>query len=254
MKKLKISIPVFSILALLFFLPRKEKTNVFMAGDSTMCLYEPSRAPLTGWGMPFATFFDTTVFVANHARGGRSTRTFINEGRWKAIVDSLNPGDYVLIQFGHNDEAKEEKYRDRYTPVGDYKLNLEKFIRESKQKNAYPVLITPVSRLRFKDGRAIETHKEYSAAVLEVGTKMNVPVIDLDAASRELYNEMGPDAASLLFMQLDSLQHPNYPQGQKDNTHFSEYGARRVAELVLAGIRKKVPELAKRVIVRPSKK
>ena len=226
-----------------------------MIGDSTMCLYEPGRAPLTGWGMPFANFFDSTVSIENKARGGRSTRTFISENRWQPIADSLHEGDYVLIQFGHNDEAKEERYKDRYTPVPDYKNNLVKFINETRAKKAIPVLITPVTRMRFdKDGKVMETHTEYSAAVREIGFAYNAPVIDLDTRSRGLLQKFGPEYSKMFYMQLDSLEHPNYPNGQKDNTHLNEFGARRMAELVLAEIRDLEIELAERIVVPPVKK
>jgi lysophospholipase L1-like esterase len=242
------------IMLVSFAVPPKKKIRIYLVGDSTMCLYESSRAPLTGWGMPFANFFDSTVVIDNRARGGRSTRTFIGEGRWKPITDSLQEGDYVLIQFGHNDEAKEEKYKDRYTPVPDYKNNLVKFITETRNKKAIPVLITPVTRMKFdKEGRIQETHHEYSEAVREVGTAYNTLVIDLDAKSRDLLQLFGPASSKMLFMQLDSLEHPNYPLGQKDNTHFNEYGARRIAELVLTEIKRLDPELAGRIIKQPVK-
>jgi lysophospholipase L1-like esterase len=238
-----------------FVLPPKKKVKVYLIGDSTMCEYEPSRAPLTGWGMPFKYFFDSTVTVDNRARGGRSTRTFISENRWQPIADSLQEGDYVFIQFGHNDEAKEERYKDRYTPVPDYKNNLIKFITDTRGKKAFPVLITPVTRMRFdKDDKIEETHREYSAAVWEVGKQYNTPVIDLDVKSRELLQQLGPATSKLLFMQLDSLEHPNYPGGQKDNTHFTEFGARRIAELVLGEIRNLKLELAERIFVPAIKK
>ncbi|MEI9806841.1 MAG: rhamnogalacturonan acetylesterase [Bacteroidota bacterium] len=237
-----------------FAYPPQKKIKVWMIGDSTMCMYEANRSPLAGWGMPFAGFFDSTVQIDNRARGGRSTRTFISENRWQPVADSLQEGDYVLIQFGHNDEAKEEKYKDRYTPLPDYKTNLIKFIIESRAKKAIPVLITPVTRMRFdKEGKMQETHAEYSAAVWEIGKKYNAPVIDLDAKSRDLLQQFGPANAKMLFMQLDSLEHPNYPAGQKDNTHFNEYGARRIAELVLAEIKNQHLELAERII-RPAVK
>lgn len=243
------------LFATAFVLPPKQRIKVYLIGDSTMCEYEPSRAPLTGWGMPFSYFFDSTVIIDNRARGGRSTRTFISENRWKPIADSLQEGDYVLIQFGHNDEAKEEKYKDRYTPVPDYKTNLIKFIIEARAKKAIPVLITPVTRMRFnKFGKMEETHKEYSAAVWEVAKDYNTPLIDLDSKSRDLLNQFGPVNAKLLFMQLDSLEHPHYPEGQKDNTHFNEYGARRIAELVLEGIKELKLDLAQRIIVSQNKK
>jgi lysophospholipase L1-like esterase len=236
-------------LALVFIIPTEKKITVYLIGDSTMCPYETSRAPLTGWGMPFALFFDSTVLISNRAKGGRSTRTFISENRWQPIADSLREGDYVLIQFGHNDEATEPKYKDRYTPVPDYKTNLARFIAETRVRKAIPVLITPVTRMRFdSNGHALETHREYTAAVWEVAKQYNTPVIDLDGKSRALLQEMGPARASLLFMQLDSLEHPNYPAGQKDNTHFNEYGARRMAELVLAEIKKLHLELENHII------
>ena len=248
---------VFSIAFLLltaFVFPPKKHIKVYLIGDSTMCLYDSSRAPLTGWGMPFVHFFDTTVTVDNRARGGRSTRTFISENRWQPIADSLQQGDYVLIQFGHNDEAKEPKYADRYTPVPDYKKNLIKFITETRAKKAIPVLITPVTRMRFdKDGKIMETHTEYTNAVYEVAKQTATPVIDLDKRSRELLQQFGADGAKNLFMQLAPGEHPNYPEGQKDNTHFNEYGARRIAELVLSEIKNLKLELANRIVVRPSK-
>lgn len=243
----------FSLMAFAF--PEKKKIKIYLIGDSTMCNYETNRLPLMGWGMPFANFFDSTVKIENKARGGRSTRTFISENRWQPVADSLQEGDYVLIQFGHNDEAKEEKYKERYTSVPDYKTNLIKFITESRNKKAIPVLITPVSRMKFDAvGKAQETHTEYSAAVWEIGKAYNAPVIDLDARSRNLLQQFGPEFSKMFFMQLDSLQHPNYPNGQKDNTHFNEYGARRIAELVLAEIRNLKLELAERINVPPIKK
>lgn len=236
-----------------FVIPPEKKCRVYLIGDSTVCEYDANRAPLTGWGMPFKSFFDSTVEIRNHARGGRSTRTFLGEGRWQPVADSLREGDYVLIQFGHNDEAKEVKYKDRYTAVPDYKTNLLRFVTETRAKKAVPVLITPVSRLRFKDGVAEETHAEYTAAVSEVAAQHNVPLIDLDRKSRELYQQAGEQNARAFFMHLAPGEHPSYPEGQKDNTHFNEYGARRMAQLVLAGLRENKIALANR-IVKPNSK
>lgn len=240
---------LFALLLLGFTIPPNRQIKIYLIGDSTMCEYEPQRAPLTGWGMPFKYFFDSTVVVDNRAKGGRSTRTFLNEGRWQPIADSLQEGDYVLMQFGHNDEAKEEKYKDRYTPVPDYKTNLIKFITETRAKKATPVIITPVSRMRFdKDGRQQETHTEYTAACYQVAKQYNVPLIDLDKRSRELFQQLGPENAKLLFMQLEPGENPSYPEGQKDNTHFNAYGARRIAELVLQQIQELHLGLADHVV------
>jgi lysophospholipase L1-like esterase len=237
------------VLAGMAFIPPHKKIKVYMIGDSTMCNYPIRQWPVTGWGMPFANYFDSTVIIDNRARGGRSTRTFLSENRWQPIADSLDAGDYVFIQFGHNDEAKEPQYADRYTPVPDYKTNLIKFITDTRAKNAVPVLVTPVSRRNFdKDGNAKETHTEYTKAVFEVGDQYHVAVIDLDKQSRQLYQQMGPVNAKLLFMELDSAEHPNYPVGRHDGTHFNEYGARKIAEIVLNDIKAQHLDLADRIV------
>jgi lysophospholipase L1-like esterase len=229
---------------LLAFRTNEKKIRIFLAGDSTMCEYPQSRTPLTGWGMPFAGFFDSSVRIENKARGGRSTRTFISEGRWKELVDQVSEGDFVMIQFGHNDEAKEEKYKDRYTSVQDYTTNLELFVKETRAHKGLPILVTPVSRLRFgKDGRQEETHAAYTSAMLETGKRLSVPVINLDSLSIDLYNHMGEKNAPLLFMQLAPGEDPHYPDGQKDNTHFNEYGARKMASLVWTSFLKWYPDM-----------
>jgi lysophospholipase L1-like esterase len=236
------------------FFPPGKKITLWMIGDSTMCKYTPDRAPMTGWGMPFAGFFDSSVVVENRAAGGRSTRTFLGENRWQPIVEAMQEGDYVFIQFGHNDEATGERYKDRYTPVADYKINLQKFIRETRDKKGIPVLITPVTRLAFdKDGKIKETHPAYSAAMREVAQATQTILVDLDERSRELVQSFGPNHAGLLYMNLDSMANPHYPEGLKDNTHFNEYGARRMAELVLAELQRLNADLAER-INQPKKK
>jgi len=232
------NIKAIALLLLLFVITAsalpEQKVTVYLIGDSTMCLYPSSRAPLTGWGMPFANFFDSTVVIKNLAKGGRSTKTFLSENRWKPVADSLRSGDYVFIQFGHNDEAKEPKYAERYTPIEDYKKNLVRFIIDTRNKKAYPILITPVTRMKFDDkGRMMETHTEYTNAVYIVAKQYKVPIIDLDKKSRDLLQQLGPQNAKLLFMQLQPGENPIYPDGQKDNTHFNDYGARRIAQLVL---------------------
>ena len=237
------------LLLLSAFIPPAEKIKIYMIGDSTMCPYPIRQFPINGWGMPFANYFDATVAIDNRAKGGRSTRTFLLENRWQPIVDSLKSGDYVIIQFGHNDESNQPQYADRYTPVPDYKNNLIKFITETRSKNAIPILVTPVSRRNFdKDGNAKATHIEYTKAVFEIGDEYKVPVIDLDKKSRELFQQLGADRSKLLFMELDSAEHPNYPVGRHDNTHFNEYGARLMAEIVLNDIKEKHLPLADRIV------
>lgn len=231
-----------------------DTVTVFLIGDSTVCIQPISQAPVTGWGTPFATFFNQSVIVENHARGGRSTRTFISEGRWEPVTKALKAGDYVFMQFGHNDEAKEPQYADRYTSPEDYRKNLLRFIAETRAKNAYPVLVTPVSRRRFNnEGLALETHIEYSRVVAELAAEHNLPMIDLDARSRALYQSFGAEGSKHLFNISEAGANPQFPGGVNDNTHFSEYGARLLAELVLDEMRKHKLDLVSRV-VQPARK
>jgi len=218
-----------------FAFPPKNKIKIFLAGDSTISVKEVKAYPETGWGMPFVHFFDSTVTVDNRAKNGRSTRTFISEGLWGKLINDVKEGDYVFIQFGHNDESKEKT--ERYSSPEEYKKNLTKFITETIAKKATPVLLTPVSRRKFKDGKAIETHELYSKLVRELSQQIKTPFIDLDKKSRELYQQYGEETSKLFFLQLQPGEHPNYPDGKIDNTHFSELGARKIAQIVLAEIK-----------------
>ena len=232
-----------------FVVAPPSKIKVYLIGDSTISKKEVKAYPETGWGMPFAYFFDSTVTIDNRAKNGRSTKTFISEKLWEPVEASLNEGDYVFIQFGHNDESKEKV--DRYTTPDEYKANLVKFITESRNKKAIPILLTPVSRRYFDTlGNIKETHKEYSALVREVAKATNTPLIDLDEKSRALYQQLGQENTKLLFNHLEPNEHPNYPAGKKDDTHFNELGARKIAELVLVGIKELHLELENRVIKR----
>ena len=249
MKKIFL-VPVLAIMCS-FIVTDKKKIKIFLAGDSTLSIKEAKAYPETGWGMPFVHFWDSTVSIVNRAKNGRSTKTFISEGLWKSIYDEMKGGDYVIIQFGHNDEAVEKK--ERYSTPDTFKMNLNKFIRETREKKAIPVLLTPVSRRKFKEGKAIDTHETYSGLTKEVARETGVLFIDLDEKSKNLYQQFGEENSKLLFLQLKEGEHPNYPEGKVDNTHFTELGARLIAQLVLCEIRKTIPDLAER-IVKPVKK
>ena len=206
--------------------------------------------PETGWGTPLSTFFDSTVVVANHAQNGRSTRTFLAENRWQPVVADLQPGDYVFIQFGHNDESA--NYPDRYTPPEAYRQNLVKFVTETRSRRATPILLTPVTCRYFDQGGHIkETHAAYSAATLAVATEYHVLVVDLDKLSRELMQQLGDETSKLLFMHLAPGDHPNYPLGRADNTHFNELGARKIAQLVVNDLRSQHLALAEQHLAKP---
>lgn len=236
-----------TLLALLAFRPAAPSPiKVYLIGDSTMSIKQVSAYPETGWGMPFAAFFNETVTVDNRAQNGRSTKTFITENRWQPVAAELREGDYVFIQFGHNDEVPTKR---SYTPEADFTANLKRFVSETRSHKGQPVLLTPVARRKFDDaGKIEETHAAYAELVRAVARETNTPLIDLDRTSQALLQQFGPETSKLLFNHLAPGEHPNYPDGREDNTHFSELGARRMAELVLADIRALKLGLADRLV------
>ena len=234
-----------------YLLPAKKKTTIFLAGDSTASIKDVKAYPEHGWGMPFVYFWDSTVTVVNKAKNGRSTSSFQTEGLWKSIMDEAGEGDYVFIQFGHNDEVPTKK---TYTTEKQFSDNLKKFVRETREKKATPVLLTPVARRKFSaDGKIEGTHDVYAQIVRTVAETEKVLLIDLDKKSQVLYQQFGVEYSRLLFLQLKPGEHPNYPEGKEDNTHFNELGARLIAQIVLQEIKALNPELSERIISRVNK-
>jgi lysophospholipase L1-like esterase len=211
--------------------------TIFLAGDSTMAAKLPEKRPETGWGEMLGQHFRTgKVEIENRAMNGRSTKTFLSEGRWQSIVDALKKDDYVLIQFGHNDSSKEKG--ERYAPPADYRKNLMRFVEEVRAKKAHPVLLTPVMRRRFdKDGKFYDTHGEYPDIVRAVARELDVPLIDMHRESEKVIIRYGVEGSRELFLQLKPGENPNYPNGVDDNTHFSPLGGEEMARLAVDGIR-----------------
>ena len=242
MKKILCALPLSFTLALATI---AQAETVYMAGDSTMAIKDVKDYPETGWGMPFQYFFSDSVTVDNRAKNGRSTRTFIEEGRWQSIVEALQPGDFVIIQFGHNDEVEHKK--DRYTTPDQYKANLARFIRDTRAHGAHPLLMTPVTRRYFdSDGRIKHTHP-YSPLVREVARAEKVTFIDMDEITRAYFQAEGDRDSALRFMHIPPNTHPNYPVGVRDDTHFNQLGAREVAQLVLKELEKMHHPLAQKL-------
>ena len=238
-----------SVICLLFFVATgvsaKEPITIHLAGDSTMAEKLPERRPETGWGEALPRFFRADrVRVRNHAKNGRSTRLFIEQKHWQTLLGSLKEGDYVFIQFGHNDGAKDRP--DRYTPPEDYRANLVRFVREVRERKATPVLFTPVMRRRFtKEGVFQDVHGVYPGLVREVAADMHTPLIDMHRMSERVLVGYGPEESRKLFLQLKPGENPNYPNGIDDNTHFNPRGAEEMAALAVAGIRERKLGLAK---------
>lgn len=243
MRKLFIPLAIF---LMAFTVPDKKPITIWLCGDSTMSIKEKIAYPETGWGMPFVYFWDSTVSIENLAKNGRSTSSFRNEGLWNKVLDNAKEADYVFIQFGHNDEVPTKK---TYTTEGEFKSNLKQYITEARNKKAIPILLTPMARRKFDAAGKIEgTHDVYSQIVRDVAKEEKVILFDMDKITQQLYQQAGVESSKLLFLQLKPGEHPNYPDGKEDNTHFNELGARLVAQLVLDEIERQIPGLADRII------
>ena len=233
------------LLLLPFTAAAKEPVTVYLTGDSTMAEKRPEKRPETGWGEFLQSRFDPAkVRVENHAQNGRSTRLFVEQNRWQTVVGKLKKGDYVFIQFGHNDAARDKP--DRYTPPEDYRANLVRFVREAREKGATPVLMTPVMRRRFDEaGNFRDAHGEYPDIVRAVAAEHRVVLIDMHRKTERLITQHGVEDSKKLFLQLKPGEHANYPNGVNDNTHFSPLGAELVAGLAVEGIREQRLGLSK---------
>ena len=227
-----------------------QPAKVYVVGDSTVSTYRDNVFPITGWGQVITHYFDEATQFINHAIGGRSSRSFYQEGRWQAVVDELNAGDYVFIQFGHNDRdfSKEE----RYTPTADYAVYLQMYIDEAKAKNAIPVLVTPMVLNAYRNNvlRNVftESGNDYAGTMKTVAQNNNVALIDLNKKSFDLVQNLGPDYSSrYLFMVLPAGEYANYPDGSNDGTHFQQMGAVEMAGLIAQGLQ----ELSSRADVKP---
>lgn len=208
--------------------------RVIVVGDSTASDYGPERYPRMGWGMVLACGLSQGVHVDNRAVSGRSTKSFIDEGHWARAMDAVGSGDVMLIQFGHNDAKAEDPAR--FTaPDGAFTENLRRFIEDVRAAGATPILLTPVARRRFADGRAVDTHGAYGDAVRALAASAGVQLIDLGAESLALVAAAGEEGSKRLYLHHEP--HDGvfaYRDGVRDDTHFSEAGARAIARLVVA--------------------
>lgn len=235
MKKYRFA--VWSLLLLLAFRAPEPKVRIFLIGDSTMANKPLIDNPERGWGQLFPNYFDESVEIQNHAVNGRSTKSFRDLGHWDKVIEQLKPGDWLFIQFGHNDSKIEDPKR-YAAPQTDYRQNLTRYIQEAKAKGAKPILLTPVMRRSFDEqGNFIDTHGEYPGVVKEVAIKENVPLIDLHQSTKKLIVNQGVEYSKELFLSFGKGYYGTLPEGKEDNTHFSDYGARQVAALVMDSIR-----------------
>ncbi|MCC8173634.1 MAG: rhamnogalacturonan acetylesterase [Odoribacter sp.] len=234
------------ILVLLCGFKGKEKVRIFIAGDSTAQNYDVNKTLQRGWGQMLQAYFTDEVKVVNHAIGGRSTKTFINENRWEKLLNEVRKGDYVFIQFGHNDASTRPE---RHTSYADYQTNLIKFVTEVREKGANPVLLTSVVMRTYKNKVLVDDRlKGYPAITREVAETYNVPLIDINQKTRDLILMMGDQPSKALYMWVKPGEDPSKPDGGEDDTHLREEGAQRVAEMVAKEVkRQKLKGLGKYV-------
>ncbi|MBR3456251.1 MAG: rhamnogalacturonan acetylesterase [Bacteroidaceae bacterium] len=226
------------------FKPQQHITTIYMIGDSTM-----ANKPLDkenqerGWGQMLGDMLQGNICVDNHAVNGRSSKSFIDEGRWDKVLQTLAPGDYVIIQFGHNDEKPNP---DRHTePYTSFKENLHRFIRETRAKGATPILLNSIVRRKFDADSVhlVDTHGDYVIAPRQVAEEANVPFVDADSLSRSLVESYGPEQSKQLFMWIPAGLYEFAPNGKQDDTHLNVDGAHIMARLLFEHIIQVVPEL-----------
>lgn len=211
-----------------------QQTTIYTIGDSTMANKpNPEENPERGWAQMLPQFFSEDVIIDNRAVNGRSTKSFIDEKRWESVHTMLKKGDYVFIQFGHNDQK--EKDSSRYTnPHTTYRYNLIRFVKETLAKGAKPILFSSIARRNFNEqGVLIDTHGAYPLEARLVAKEYNIPFIDLQYLSEQLEESYGPEKSKMLHLHFKVGENPYYPDGKIDDTHLSELGATEMAKLVM---------------------
>lgn len=220
--------------------------TIYCIGDSTMANKKnPEVNPEHGWGQVLPEFFTDKITIDNRAVNGRSTRSFITEGRWDDVFKALRKGDYVIIQFGHNDEKIHDSKR--YTnPHTAYRHNLIRFVKETLEKGAMPILFSSIVRRNFnEDGTLVDTHGDYPLELRLVAEEYHVPFIDLQYLTELMEESHGVEGSRKLHLHYKPGEVAYYPDGRDDDTHLSKLGAMAVAELAVDQLKEKIPSLKK---------
>lgn len=215
----------------------EEKVNVWLVGDSTMAAKKTGQQPESGWGVELSHCFNKDrVLVHNHAASGRSSKSFLKEKRWQVVLDSIRPGDYVVIQFGHNDEKPDSALHTDASTT--FKQLLKRYIAETRSKGATPIVCSSIVRRHFNAQNQLkDTHGEYIPATREVAEETSTAFVDMEFKTRKLVSELGPEKSKSLFVFCKPGECPARPRGVEDSTHLNSYGARQVAMLFLEGIK-----------------
>ena len=271
--KNKITLLLGLLFVLTAFTPAKRNITIFTIGDSTMANKKLEGGnPERGWGQMLSRYFTDDITIDNHAVNGRSSKSFINEGRWDAVLSKIQKGDYVFIQFGHNDEKDDPN---RHTDPGTtFDANLKKFVEDTRAKGGIPVLFNSIVRRNFgkADGNAvanaikqddirngidpkapkdsieegetlIDTHGAYLISPKNVAKELNVTFIDLNSLTHKLVEGMGPQKSKELYLWVEPKTVPALPNGREDNTHLNVHGASVIAEMAVKAVTEAIPEL-----------
>ncbi len=208
---------------------------------------DPDKNPEHGWAQVLQPFFKDDIIVVNKAVNGRSTKSFINEKRWDSIYNKLKKGDYVFIEFGHNDQKIEDSAR--YTnPHTAYRYNLIKFVNESREKGAVPVLLTSIARRNFNEkGVLVSTHGDYTLETRLTAQEYKVPFIDLEYYTELLEQSYGPENSKQLHLHFKAGENPYYDKDKADDTHLSLKGAQEIAEIVIKELKKSNDPLLQKI-------
>ncbi|MHB1021712.1 MAG: rhamnogalacturonan acetylesterase [Acidobacteriaceae bacterium] len=218
--------------------------TIYIAGDSTVV--DQDKEPWAAWGQMLPWFFDSKIAIANHAESGETIKSFISEKRYDKVMSLIRPGDYLFIQFAHNDQKPGRGYVPVHT---DYKHYLEQYIAAARQHGAHPVLVTSMNRRDFDaNGKIIQTLGDYPAVMREVAKEQNVPLIDLNAMSKVLFDAMGPEGTLKAFVHYPAHTFPGQDTPLADNTHFNSYGAYELARCIVEGIRQDKLPIAKDLV------
>jgi len=209
--------------------------TVFVTGDSTAATYAGYEAPRAGWGQALEEFLAKDVEVVNQAWSGASSKSFAEAGLLDQVLEDIEPGDYLLVSFGHNDSKTDDRGTDPYTTYQEY---LELYIDGARERGAHPVLVTPVERRRFDAAGGVRTSLgQYPDAMRQLAEREDVPLVDLTHLSLLRWAELGPEGTTEEFLHLAPGEHPNYPDGVTDNTHFQARGAIELARLVVRDLK-----------------
>lgn len=223
-----------------------KKITIFTIGDSTMAnKKDPEKNPERGWVQVLAPFFNENVTIKNHAVNGRSTKSFRELGHWKNVIDSIQSGNYLFIQFGHNDGKDTDPAR--YTnPQTSYRYNLINYIKEARAKGAIPIMFSSIARRKFnKEGVLLDAHGNYTLVARLVAQEMKVPFIDMQYLTENLEMKYGVEGSKKLHLHFAPGENAYFPNGLDDNTHLSVLGATEIAKLFVEDLKKQQLPLAK---------